>query len=136
MPNAVLEAPAAALAQVAPTDLYGQIVQYGLLGVLFVLVVYALIKRDKDLTEERAARLSDALAMRDLIRADTEAKVAGIKLQEEHNRLMETLARNQELLVATSTNLVNQAIAHDVEQAEKIIGVIRSATSELKAGQK
>lgn len=84
-----------------PTDLLGTIAQYGLLGVLFVLVVYALVKRDKDLTEERKARLADALAMRDLIRADTEAKVAAIKLQEEHNRLMDTIARNQEALVAT-----------------------------------
>lgn len=124
------------LAQATSTDLFGQIAQYGLLGVLFVLVVYALIKRDKDLTEERAARLSDALAMRDLIRADTEAKVAGIKLQEEHNRLMETLARNQETLVATSTNLVNQAIAHDVQQAEKITALIHEAVAEIKASCK
>lgn len=119
-----------------PTDLLGTLAQYGLLGILFVLVVYALIKRDKDLTEERKARLSDALAMRDLIRADTEAKVAGIKLQEEHNRLIETLARNQELLVATSTNLVNQAIAHDVEQAEKITAAIHAGVAEMKGAIK
>jgi sirohydrochlorin ferrochelatase len=84
----------------ATTDLFGQIAQYGLLGILFVLVVYALLKRDKDLTEERKARLQDALSMRQMIEADTAARVAATASQEERNRLMETMARTQELIVS------------------------------------
>jgi replication initiation and membrane attachment protein DnaB len=106
------------LAQVAPSvpgappvDInawLGQIAQYGLLGVMFLLVGYALYKRDKDLTAERAARLADALAMRNLIEADTAAKVAAIKLQEEHNRLQETVARNQELIATRVGELIGR----------------------------
>jgi len=82
-----------------PTAWFGQIAQTGLMGLLFVLVVYALIKRDRDLTEERKARLQDALGMRSMIEADTSARVASTISQEERNRLMDTMARNQEALV-------------------------------------
>lgn len=101
-----------ALAQVGPTTApiigpwLDQIAQYGLLGVMFLLVGYALYKRDKDLTAERAARLADALSMRTMIEADTAAKVAVAKLQEEHNRLQETVARNQELIAQRMENLI------------------------------
>jgi hypothetical protein len=58
------------------TDLLWTIAQqYGLLGILFCLVIYALIRRDKELSDERSQRLVDAKGVVDMVKNATAAEV-------------------------------------------------------------
>jgi hypothetical protein len=72
-------------------SLYYEIARTGLLGVLFVLCIYALVKRDRELQEARKGRLEDAKNLRSMIEAATASQVEQNKIQEEHNRLTERM---------------------------------------------
>ena len=81
-------------------DFLPEIAQYGLLGILFVLAIIALVRRDRELQECRSARLEDAKGVRIMVEAATAARVEQNKLQEEHNRLTEKLTDKLNELVS------------------------------------
>jgi len=84
------------LAQAAAApELLTELARTGLLGLLLVIALYALFRRDRDLTEERKGRLDDAKGLRAMVEADTAARVEATKSMDERNRLMEQMAKLQ-----------------------------------------
>ena len=86
------------LAAIGFGDLYSEIISNtGLVGVLFVLVVFALVWRDRELSKERSARLVDAKCLSKIIEANTlaqrEANIARLEQSRLVARLSENLAR-------------------------------------------
>ena len=98
---------AVGLPDVSIPTLYYEIARNGLLGVLFIIAIYALVKRDKDLTQERRERLEDAKSLREMIEASTAARVAQVAASETHNKLADSLSAGQREILKAIAELRN-----------------------------
>ena len=74
-----------------PFDWLTGLASNGLLGLLLAIALMALRAKDKELSEERRERLSDAKAIVEMVKAHTEAMTKWTISQDERNKSTEAL---------------------------------------------
>lgn len=88
--------------EINPLPWLDLIAKNGVFALITLVIGWAYLKKDAELTKERALRLEDAKAVTNIVtpmvEASTAARVAATNAQEAQNRLMETLTRNLETM--------------------------------------
>src|SRR5512143_642799 len=101
------------LAQAAPIaspveSFYEILLHNGLMGGAVALLIFLLIKRDRDLQNSQEGRLTDAKTLAELVKNHTAAMVASNASNEERNRALEVSSRAAEKSVVVIDQLVKE----------------------------
>lgn len=85
---------------------YQQLLHNGLMGGAVALLIFLLIKRDRDLQNSQEGRLNDTKAVAELIKNHTAAIVASNASNEERTRALEVSSRAAEKNIVLLDQLV------------------------------